>query len=222
MLARDMSPLRRRPSLMNTPNRARRGFSLKPLLWQVILPHFRKNSKRLSLAFLGSACEQWINGEVFQAIIAARRDWWVRPEKSKRDLVLYESIEAERDDDPAAIIEAKVLYSPESPGVQLAKLATLRRQLEFAAHNRDCSVGGLVVYFDYQYRTEGDRTWYPTFEHRDWRLPGKAELKQLGLRNKFGSTHARIHLWGKQACRRVRMGEYTYQFKVALEVVEPC
>lgn len=204
--------------------RAQHGFAPKPLFWDVLLAHFRDetNSARLERAFLGSSCEQWLNGEFFQAIIAARDTVWVRPEKSKRDLVLYPSPEAETEGNPALIVETKVIYSPEYLTTQARKLQKLSQQLVAArtAHP-SCVAVGLVVYFDYQYSSDGGRSWLPSFKKREPFL-SRAQVLSLGLENAFGKTHARARVWTGDGPHELRMGGYAYRVDVKFEMVRAC
>jgi hypothetical protein len=201
--------------------RASHGFGTKSLLWDVLLAHFRKppNSGRLARAFLGSSCEQWVNGEFFQAVTRARKTVWARPEKEKMDLVLYESYENERARKPGLILETKVLYSPESLRTQSIKLERLRTQLAARQHTypKAC-VAGIVVYFDYEYSRDNGSTWLPNFGRmKRERFINKAALGKLRLRNMFGEKHGRVALW--PGIRNLSMCGFQYRLSVHFQVV---
>jgi len=112
------------------PARAPRGFGAKNIFFNTIFPHFEENHIRLAKAFLGSACEQWINTEIFIAVLENNKDQWIRPESSKRDLVFYKSEADEKNCKASLICETKIIYCSEYPSQQTEKLRKLASQIK--------------------------------------------------------------------------------------------
>lgn len=194
-----------------------RGTGLTRTFYSHVVPHFRKNRNRLVKAFLGSACEQWINGECFQALIGADRSLWVRPERYKHDLVIFTSEEDAvcTPARPALIIESKVVYGSESESVQSAKLEALARQLRVAESKYvHCRAIGFIVCFDWQYRVGDDRALKPCRNSTEGRrLVGRS--KWVGLEDAGGRTGG-ARLADKH---RIRMGKYEYVVDCTLAMV---
>ena len=72
--------------IIKMQKRAAKGFGSHNIFFKVIRPHFEKNKDRLSKAFLGSSCENWINTEIFISILNYNNNFWVRPESKKKDI----------------------------------------------------------------------------------------------------------------------------------------
>jgi hypothetical protein len=204
--------------------RARHGYGPKALFFGAIFPHLCKNAERVAGAFLGSACEQWINGECFYALLNSHRSLWVRPEKYKRDLVLFEDEEAEEANEPALIIESKVIYSSEGANTQRARLRKLMRQLEHAEQTYpNTPAVGIVTRFYWEWRAESDKHW--TVPRARQIRRGEPELVYShavrGLENAF--QHSRRHLKTSanksQRFVNVSLGRYRYRVDASIEVV---
>jgi hypothetical protein len=183
----------------------------------VLVEHFlsETNADRLATAFLGSACEQWINGEFFQAIAKARPNIWARPEFSKRDLVLFPDEQAELARDPALVAESKVIYSSESLQIQHSKLDKLARQLQLAEERYPRAVVvGLLVLFDWHYRRAGEVEWRTSRAGRQ-RFVGRDKLVDLALENAFRHRDG-VVLFRE---RTVQLGSYEYLVKVKMEAL---
>lgn len=206
---------------MTGERRAWRGLGLTRVFYHRVIPHFvvRENQRRLRTAFLGSACEQWVNGECFQALLGSDETLWVRPERYKRDLVLFRSESDERADPPrpALIIETKVIYASESASAQRQKLRALCAQLRGAERRfASCPAVGLLVLFNWTYRIGSDPRWRPCraprdgtrrlLSRRDWRLCGLADA---GGRRGGARIPPDI----------VRLGRYEYRVECTLAMV---
>jgi len=200
--------------------RASRGMGMQPLFYSAIFPHFCANAKRVAASCLGSACEQWINGEFFYALHQANESLWVRPEKYKHDLVLFRDEQAEREGNPALVIESKVLYSSESLGKQRARLEVLVRQLDRIVRKfPGAQVFGIVTRFNWHYRKTGDsQLRYPGGVSR---TPLVSTTTVARLENAFrqSSRHLISHRRGSDPYVRISFGEYQYFVDVSIEVV---
>ncbi len=202
------------------------GFSPKHIFFDIIEPHFQRNAKRVATAFLGSACEQWVNGEAFQALVDEPdngRRLWVRPEKEKRDLVLYRRPKDEDDGVPALVIESKVLYASEALKKQEQRLYTLAGQLRHAMDKYPkVPCVGLLMSFDWCW-WEGDarkrtpaykRAGEPFLGHADYpnleNAFGQGGRRGLGRRSKKG---------GRAAPELVNLGPFTYEVRMSVELV---
>ncbi|HEY4244622.1 MAG TPA: hypothetical protein VGM88_32635 [Kofleriaceae bacterium] len=173
----------------------------------------------MATVFLGSACEQWVNGECFSALTKAKRSLWVRPEKYKRDLVLFANEEAEKGNLPELIIESKVIYSSESMATQHRRLMDLARQLQASRRMfPQAQAVGIVTRFDYAYRIKGEK------KRRRPRDRRRLRSREAGLLR----TSRTLHLENafKQSARRVRkrkvivsLGRYQYEVTVSMEIV---
>lgn len=174
--------------------RAPNGFGHKAIFFDVILPHFQdpSNGQRLVDTVLGSASEQWINCECFQAIRRARPNCAVRPECKKRDIVFFRKYGVDK---PVSVIETKVLYANYSKQKQIALVARLEAQMREAmdwiggtTHRN--AVGGLLVSFDWSWKDQhSGETGAPA--NHGWAL--NVDRIEGGLENEFGHIHgARI------------------------------
>lgn len=178
------------------PARAPNHFGYKPYLYGILRPHFTEeaNRNRLLSTVLGSASEQWINCECFQAIRLAIPEIAVRPEWKKRDIAFFASREDEK---PISIIETKVLYANYSLEKQIGQLRALAEQMRGAermldpSHHRN-SVGGLMVWFDWQWTDldtdDGGRPRAKNTRRRG-RFPSREQVRQSNLENAFSGGH---------------------------------
>ena len=197
---------------------ARPGFGPQPIFFEIILPHFHRSKRRLATAFLGSACEQWINGECFIAVCKARQTFWVRPERHKHDLVLYASGEDDPSGGrgPALIIETKVVYSSESLQSQDIKLKKLREQLRQAAKRfPQAKVVGFLVSFEWSYKVRGEYLTPGCSRRGPFRTAN--ERRQRGLVNAFGHINGGARIVVKDA--KLQMGENRYKVTAKLEML---
>jgi hypothetical protein len=188
--------------------RALPGYGAKGLFHGVLVPHFRKNAARLATSVLGSACEQWLNAECFQAIVAHRPDVWVWPEYTKRDLVLLAP--DTQPPKPVLVIESKVLYGHEARGKQETKLSTLAGQLERASRATGAPALGLVVFCRFRWREErGD------WDVKSWAAPrlSRRERTARGLENAFQQASKSVDV------QTVRMRRFTYEVEVSFEML---
>jgi len=194
--------------------RAENVFGSKDIFFGILVPYFEKNKNRLCTVFLGSACEQWINGECFYALVNSNNSFWVRPEKSKANLVLFKSPKEEEQNKASLVIETKILYSDEYPSDQKLKLDILRNQLIKASKRFSTdNVVGLLVFFKWEYRVVGETTWVPS---RKTNKPFMSffDIEKTGLKDKF-AHEGRRHL-GKEV---INLRKYEYWVDAAMEVV---
>lgn len=197
-------------------HRAPNGFGHKAIFFGVLLPHFRRseNRERLLETVLGSASEQWINCECFQAIRRARPTCAIRPEWKKRDIAFFREY---GDEEPVSIIETKVLYANYSRAKQVGMIARLEEQMREAtdwvggaAHRN--AIGGLVVSFDWAWadRESGEsgapasHGWYPNVD----------KITNCGLQNAFGH-----HPGGRVVSGRVEQAGRVFDVAVRFEMV---
>lgn len=190
--------------------RARSGFGSKDLFFSIIKPHFDTpaNARRLATSLLGCASEQWVNAELFQALVASGRDFFVWPENEKHDLVVYRDHEQK---EPELIVETKLLYATYPRKKKDAKLADLARQLKRARDNHpDAQAIGLIVGFEYVNARDGKslpRAPLDPFVSPDLRLT---------LRNAFGHASA----YRVQGATHVEIGTRAFAVRTSLEMVK--
>lgn len=214
-----MRKLRERAMLRGRRKRTENGFGPRSLFYGALWPHFDspRNALRLKRAFLGSACEQWLNGECMQAITAARPNIWARSGRRKRDLILFRSDEAGRADDPSLVVETKVLYSRESHEAQASKLATLARQMREAERQYPrATVVGLLVRFEYSWRKRDGSRRSRVLRRRPY--VARRNMFELGLGNAFGHRSG-ASIPALKDSRRIEFGPYVYDVSVVLEMV---
>ena len=191
-------------------SRARHGFSPKRVFFDVLKKHFdeRRNGQRLVRALRGSACEQWINGEFFLAILKACPDLIVYPEVEKRDLVFYPAAAPTA---PALIIETKLFYGHYAASKRDEKLAELTRQIR--KNQKDwpgAKAVGLVVSFAYW--RAGERE---TAKRVARQLPKRAALASAGLRNAFGQSRRSV-----ENLTAITFNGAKYELEAWMEMVE--
>jgi hypothetical protein len=190
-------------------NRARNGFGAHGLFFRVLKPHFDlpSNARRLATSLLGCAAEQWINAELFQALVGCGREFFVWPENRKHDLVVYRDAAKK---DPELIVETKLLYARYGPGKKATKLHDLARQL-LSARQRypDAQALGLVVTFEWVDATQGAK------------LPRAAQncFMSEELRNLLPNAFGQPSRYRVQGCGQVEIGPRRFAVRTAFEMV---
>jgi hypothetical protein len=192
------------------PARAAHGFGPRPIFFEVLKPHFElpQNAERLVTVLLGSACEQWINGELFLALNASRLALAVVPEREKRDLVLYSLNDRKT---PRLVIETKLIYSTYGESKQRCKLLELRLQLEESRvrYPNTPAVGLVVSFF---WRESSTRVSPPE------RMPRGSFNRIGGLENVFGHEGP----YNVTAPRRVAVAGREFDVLASMEMVRAC
>ena len=192
--------------------------NLKELFFRVVRSHFWEpsNQNRLATAFLGSACEQWVNGELFQSIVGAAPTLWCRPERFKGDLVLFSD---EDESEPEVVLETKLLYASESHAKQRDKLHVLCEQIrKHQTRFPSAQVAGLVLAFDWDWadvRISSDWT-KPRQRSKAPGLLPRPERLSVGAHNAFGHS-AGARLLSKHP---VAMGAYQYRVTCSIEMIK--
>lgn len=190
-------------------SRARKGFGAHGIFFRVLKTHFDQpvNARRLATSLLGCAAEQWINAEVFQALVGSGRDFFVWPENRKHDLVVYRDAAQIH---PELILETKLLYARYGAGKNAAKLQDLARQLRLARERYpDAQAVGLVVTFEWIDSTDGAKL------PRASRGRFISDEIRESLPNAFGhSAPYRV-----KGCEDVQIGARRFSVRAALEMV---
>ncbi len=196
--------------------RAAKGYGPKPLFFEVIKPHFSKphNLRRLATAFLGAACEHWLNGEVFQAIVEARPTTVPRLEWAKTDVALFEAGTVT----PELILESKVIYSSEPLASQARRLDVLRLQLKDRIKRYPLArVVGLITYFEWTSVSSDGVETRPGRRSKRAAFPSREQRIERGLINDFG--HGGKSWLNRSAPVVVQLPNHIYRVWMAMETV---
>ena len=109
-------------------------------IYDACVTHLRSQSKRVAMASLGAACEQWLNTELFIALNfadapAVPEGTWARAEHNKIDLAIVQGVKHPMT--VRAYIESKVVFPN---GAHAEPIAKLTRQLQREAMDQVMNV----------------------------------------------------------------------------------